>query len=148
MASFAILSSLGFRNPGPEKTKQIMASFNAHAIVNTDDEEAVNLVTVGRTGKVFRFIRLDVHDIVRIYNNPDNPNGLGAVPRLYPVRQVTNRGRKLVDILYASDGYIVFCENHGPSGKLADTVDDEAFKPISRPSNAYVYSGSLCMFCG
>jgi hypothetical protein len=134
-----------------------MASFYANATSNLsggsqehdidgasvdNDGEALNWVSMGSTGKVFRCIHLDASEIVRIYNNPDTPHGLRAVLRLAPVTVSTSRGKQLATVLYASDGFIVFCVKHGESGKIVDEDD----KAVTRPPNACVYSSLLSMF--
>jgi hypothetical protein len=153
MANLATLISHGFRNPGPEESQQIMASFHANATFNNrgasqehathgafgeDDDEVLNWVSMGSTGKVFRFIQLNTHDIVRIYNNPDTPNGLRAVPRLEPATCFTSGGQERVDILYTSDGYIVLCTNPGPAENLADTADNRVNNQNKAPPGQHI----------
>jgi hypothetical protein len=175
MSNLALLISHGFRNPGPEESRQILASFHANATFNNrealqewethgtlgdDNDMILNWVSMGRTGRVFRFIQLDAREIARIYNNPDNPHGLRAVLRLQPATCFTNQGPQTADILYTSDGYIVlWLAPFAPFGNLTagsfvDPANGRATprnKPpqhVPRPPNAYVYSNILFTLLG
>ncbi|KAA8914806.1 hypothetical protein FN846DRAFT_924729 [Sphaerosporella brunnea] len=163
MSNLAALISHGFRNPGVEERQEIMALFKANAAIMAssaarehaefgsvvdDDEPVPEWVTMGNNGKCYRFVQLAPSEIARLYNNPEDPDGVRAVPRLESAICFTNRRQEFVDILFASNGYIIICGF--PRGSLiaGDHVDPiiervsdynrRSKQHIPRPPNAFI----------
>jgi hypothetical protein len=105
MANLATITH-GFCSPGSEECQKIMASVQANAA--SSSRAAYRRHVTHRTfvdgRQVVEIHPTNAREIVLVYHNPNNSNGLRSVPHPEPATVFGNRGQEIMNILYTSDG--------------------------------------------
>jgi len=158
MSDSAHLMALGFRNPVGSEKREILQSFltmsglagQGLAPIALEFEHrdlTGGLSAFRKCGKICRFIQLSAGEVDRIFNNEPN-TGLKAVLRSTPARIVNDGVMKMMNVLYANNGYVILCGldsdvTTSHSGELFDSFADPVMdrcnsRPRIVPSSQHV----------